>query len=106
MNEVEIYVDEQFDKNFVCTGCLFVSVDKKEVLVKTLSNMRCLDTVNKDWYWNFNECPRKRVCNKYWHKLNNVEIHYTELGRASNPFKQISKNRIKRGSVYISSNYY
>lgn len=89
--EIEVYADEQFGKKYICIGCLFVPMDKKNLLAEALSNMRCLHLNNKKWYWDFNHCPCSMECREDLHRLNNTEIHYKELDKASSAGKEISK---------------
>ncbi len=87
---IEVYADEQINEHFICLGCLFIPIDKKEQLVEKLSNMRCLSNENKVWHWKHQDCPISNMCR--WHKYNNGQIHHTELrNNSSNAVKEISK---------------
>lgn len=93
--EIEIYADEtkftsSDGKHYMGIGCLFVPISKKIKLAEELSNLRCLnDDSDGKWEWNFNDC--KIQCKEHYHKLNNTELHHTDLiHSASNPKKKIS----------------
>ena len=89
---IEIYADEQFFKDYIVLGCLFVPVSQKEEIIKNLLNLRCLNEDSDEWVWEFEDCPNKRTCKAKWHTLNNTEIHFTELKNATAASKKISRS--------------
>ena len=103
---IEVYADEQFNKHFLSIGCLFIPLDRKQELANNLKNMRCLYEKSKEWFWKFKDCPLNEECNENWHKLDNVEIHYTDLhGGSSAAFKKWLNfliNENKKGVVYVA----
>ena len=62
-------------------GILFTPKDKKDELINTLLNKRCIQYNN--WHWNMKECPY----NCGYHNPNNTEIHYTDLHRNNAKFR-------------------
>lgn len=78
--EVEIFTDETYFKNFQYIGimCLFVPTSHKKKFVNQLSNLRC---PNSNWKWSFEDCEIK--CNNNQHELNNSEVHFKNLNKAS-----------------------
>jgi len=62
-------------------GVLFVPKEKKDELINRLLNKRCIQ--HNKWCWNTEECEYK--CG--YHKQNNTEIHYTEIGRHDAKFR-------------------
>jgi len=65
------------NERFLGFGCLFVPVNRKNELLKSLIKRRCLGK-RVDFFWNFHECPYNYGCKENWHELNNSEIHYTK----------------------------
>src|SRR3989344_9572768 len=99
--EIEIFADEiitpsDFNhkkRNYLIIGILFVPVNKKKILLKNLTDGRCLFSKNKTWVWKHSDCPFKQECKKEWHDLNNTEIHHEDIrkARASKSLIDISK---------------
>jgi len=99
--DIEIYADEIItpndfngrNKNFLCIGCVFIPLNKKEELVNTLVNKRCLHSESTKWCWEYKDCIIKEKCKEEWHALNNCEIHNIEIraSGASHPLKKISR---------------
>jgi hypothetical protein len=96
--KLEVYIDEikpfttykDKKRNYLVIGCLFVPTDKKENLVKSLMDHRCLS--NKCWNYEFEQCPNNKNCKKKYHEANRGEMHFQELKRASFSKKKISSN--------------
>jgi len=103
--EIEIFADEiviplDFNgkkKNFLALGALFVPLKKKEVLIKKLTNSRCLFDKSRVWVWNHPDCPFAQECKNKWHEQNNTEIHHEKIrsARPNNSLIEISKRWIK-----------
>jgi hypothetical protein len=103
--EIEIYADEiitpkdfnNYSRNFIGIGCLFVLVSEKQTLLSNLIDSRCLFESNGSWVWDFGECPSSIInggkCKNKWHQQNMCEIHHTELrnSRSSKSQRAISK---------------
>ena len=88
--ELEIYADEVMNKKFLGFGCLFVPINRKEELIKSLIKRRCQGK-KEYFYWNFEDCPYNQNCKKEWHNLNNSEVHYTKIeSTKSNALKNIA----------------
>jgi len=75
--KLEVYADEVMNERFLGFGCLFVPVNRRDELLKSLIKRRCLGK-RVDFVWNFDECPYNYDCKENWHNLNNSEIHYTK----------------------------
>lgn len=111
----EVFADDFYLKDkFLGIGCLFVPIDKKEELINSLINRRCLGK-SGNFTWNYEDCPCNSLCKERWHNLNNTEIHYRKLdSSSSHPKKQISerwidffiKNNLEdKGLVYFKILY-
>lgn len=74
---LEVYADEVMNERFLGFGCLFVPVNKKEDLLKSLIKRRCLGK-REYFIWDLEDCPYHEGCKEEWHNLNNSEIHYTK----------------------------
>lgn len=92
--EVEIFTDETYFENFRYIGiaCLFVPVNNKEKFINQLNNLRCY---NSNWSWSFEDCENEHKCSKKSHNLNNSEIHFKKLNKASHNKKVICKKWIE-----------
>lgn len=88
--EVEIFTDETYFENWRYIGiiCLFIPIKYKEDFVKKLVNLRCY---NGNWSWCYNNCVNVNKCNEHNHDMNNSEIHFKELNKASHNKKVICK---------------
>jgi len=103
--EIEVYADEIITpltfnnkrKNILGICVLFVPVKDRFKLVNDLKNMRCLHSLNENWYWDIEQCPYKDTCKRHWHDSNNTEIHHEDIriSRASFSEKEISKKWLK-----------
>ncbi|MDD4750005.1 MAG: hypothetical protein PHD26_08845, partial [Methanosarcinaceae archaeon] len=92
--ELDIYSDEilsnldYFDNTkWMYLGVLFIPKDYKEDVLNNLKDLRCI----KNHHWNGLEsyCPNR--CK--FHKDNNTEIHFKEIGKSNARYK-IAKNWI------------
>lgn len=88
--EVEIFTDETYFENWRYIGiiCLFVPTKYKEKFVNELINLRCY---NGNWSWCYDECFNKNKCSKRNHDMNNSEVHFKKLNKASYNKKVICK---------------
>jgi len=89
--EVEIFTDETYFENWRYIGiiCLFVPTKYKEKFINELINFRC---PNREWFWNYETCSNNNKCSKHNHDMNNSEIHFKELNKASHNKKVICEN--------------
>lgn len=89
--EVEIFTDETYFENWRYIGiiCLFVPTKYKEKFINELINFRC---PNGEWSWDYETCSNKTKCSKQDHDMNNSEIHFKELNKASHNKKVICEN--------------
>lgn len=82
---VSIYCDEVLpsrnneDDNFIILGMLIVEEQKKNRVLDSLKNVRCLNDKNNKWYDSFENCPKNSLCKKELHEGNNTKVHFTEI---------------------------
>lgn len=94
--EVDVYIDEikpfktysGINKNYLAIGCLFVPLCKKNTLIKELMDCRCL--TQGCWQNKYELCSNASHCRLNYHYLNETEIHFYELKKATYSQKQIS----------------
>lgn len=81
--KLELYFDEiESDKrncNYITMGALFVPSNNKKTIFAQILNARCLNTENDKWYEIYDSCPNNVNCKLYWHNMNNVEVHFTDI---------------------------
>jgi hypothetical protein len=106
---LEAYGDEIFNQrcpsdnsiwNYI--GLLFVPVKKKEEVLKTLKNLRCIK--NENWYDDNSNCPHR--CG--YHRKNNTEIHFNELDKQNARFRIAKRwiNYVIRKGVFREDFYF
>jgi len=102
--KLEIYFDEiEPDKrncNYITMGALFVPSNNKKTIFAQILNARCLNTENDKWYETYDSCPNNVDCKLYWHNMNNVEVHFTDIkdSRVNKSLIEISKFWLKQFS--------
>ena len=111
--KVDIFVDEQYNINYICIGSLIVPIDIKDRLIDNLLNERCPD--NKEWVWEYTECPHSSECKEDWHRLNGYHLHHRDFSKNISEYKKniakkwlkflIENNKYDRGLVYFSLFY-
>ena len=91
---LEIYSDEILtvrdnsdNSKWMYFGTLFFRSEKKETLIETLNNLRCIKS--NHWHCDVNTCDDR--CG--YHEKNNTEIHYKELAESNARFR-IAQNWI------------
>ncbi|UJG40417.1 MAG: DUF3800 domain-containing protein [Candidatus Heimdallarchaeum aukensis] len=82
INKVRLPYDNSW---WMYLGALFVPVTKKQELIDTLLNLRCIKHHN--WHWDTANCPHK--C-KY-HTSNNAELHFHSIHKRIDKFKIAKK---------------
>jgi len=82
---INIYADEQSNlkydgQTFMAIATLFIFNEEREKVIQDLLNLRCLnEKYNGEWYWEYEKCPAKDICEPKYHIYNSMEIHYNEL---------------------------
>lgn len=102
--EVEVFTDETYVQNFRYIGiaCLFLPVNQKEKFTKQLNNFRCY---NFNWNWCFEDCENENKCSEKAHNLNNSEIHFKNLNKASHNKKVICEKWLNFFMNYNKDKY-
>ena len=99
---VEIFVDEQYGEDYICIGSLIVPIQTKDRLIDSLLNERC--PKDREWTWNYVDCPYSSVCKEEWHRLNGYHLHHRDFSKnISESKKSIARNWL---NLIIDNNKY